>query len=106
MASGVFALDDEDVEAIGDELGLVLPPGARVEAWRTYGGDLELRALGDFAEILEIACNEAGVDHKGDRAALAEHTTSQDVVAAAAALVKDLTAKSPQARTSAGSRRS
>lgn len=35
MAAGVLALDDKDGEAIGDELGLVLPPIARVEAWRT-----------------------------------------------------------------------
>jgi hypothetical protein len=94
----VFTLDEKDIEVIGDELGVVLPPSARVEAWRTYGGDLEARVRGDFAEILEIACNEAGVDHDEDRAALAEHTTVQDVVAAAAALVKDLTAKSPRGK--------
>ncbi|OKI25147.1 AAA family ATPase [Streptomyces sp. CB03911] len=94
----VFALDEEDIDVIGDELSVVLPPSARVEAWRTYGGALDVRVRGDFAEILEIACNEAGVDHEDDRAALAGHTTVQDVVAAAAALVKELTAKSPRGK--------
>lgn len=84
----VFLLEEDDVDALAQELDVTIPPSARVVAERTYGGDLVLDVTCEFGEVLEAACNEAGVDDDSDLAELRRHSTVDDVCAAVTALAK------------------
>ncbi|MET8481868.1 AAA family ATPase [Streptomyces clavifer] len=99
--SARFALDEDDADALGDLFGVALPPSTRINAWRTYGGELVIEASCDFTEALTAACNEAGINDEDDRSALAQHNSIKDVTETATALAKEHTAGKRPARGNA-----
>jgi energy-coupling factor transporter ATP-binding protein EcfA2 len=90
--SASFVLEAEDVDALAAVFEDVsFPSSTRVEAWRTYGGELGVDLVCDFRDAVVAACREAGAEEE-DIEVLAAQEDREAVVAAARDLAKTLTA--------------
>lgn len=77
--TAVFSLEESDLDAIENELGLRPPAEVRVVASRTYGGELQVGFDCSLEHVLEKVIQESGIDDDEDRAMLLQLTSAADV---------------------------
>ncbi|MBM7054103.1 AAA family ATPase [Streptomyces durocortorensis] len=88
--TAVFSLEESDLDAIENELGLRPPAEVRVVASRTYGGELQVGFDCALEHVLEKVIQESGIDDDEDRAMLLQLTSMADVGAAVKERSKEL----------------
>ena len=96
-----FTLEDEDIDVVSEALGGVsVPSGARVRAWRSYGGELRADIVCDFRDVVATVCEEVGMD-EADTCTLAAGLDAAAVIEAAEDLGKALDESNNPARAKA-----
>ncbi|MFJ7416411.1 AAA family ATPase [Streptomyces sp. NPDC098077] len=88
--TAVFSLEESDLDAIENELGLRPPAEVRVVASRTYGGELQVGFDCSLEHVLEKVIQESGIDDDEDCAMLLQQTSVADVGAAVKERSKEL----------------
>ncbi|MEW1583455.1 AAA family ATPase [Streptomyces microflavus] len=88
--TAVFSLEESDLDAIENELGLRPPAEVRVVASRTYGGVLQVGFECSLEHVLEKVIQESGIDDDEDRAMLLQQSSVADVGAAVKERSKEL----------------
>ncbi|MGY3783766.1 AAA family ATPase [Streptomyces antibioticus] len=100
--TAMFALEDADVDALEDVVGVRPPAGTYVKASRLYDGSLRAEVYCTLGDILSHVFEEAGVDNTDDREAIAgDHTSIEAVSAAAKARAREVGAGKKTARVKA-----
>ncbi|MET9039065.1 AAA family ATPase [Streptomyces mirabilis] len=82
--TAIFALEDADIDALEEVVGVRPPAGTYVKASRLYDGGLRAEVCCAFEDVLSHVFEEAGVDNTDDREAIAGDHTSIEAVSAAA----------------------
>ncbi|WP_109036402.1 AAA family ATPase [Streptomyces rubrogriseus] len=96
--TAVFSLEESDLDALEHQLGVRPPVGTRVEASRTYGGELQVGISCSLEHVLELVIQETGIDDPDDRELLLHEQSVSEIAAAAKARAKQLREEKKTAR--------
>lgn len=100
--TAMFALEEADIDALEEVVGVRPPAGTYVKASRLYDGSLRAEVYCTLEDVLSHVFEEAGVDNTDDREAIAgDHTSIEAVSAAAKARAREVGAGKKTARVKA-----